>query len=462
MGNAYFIGIGGIGMSALARYFKSSGYEVSGYDMSPSELTVQLVQEGITVHYTDDPGALPQDIDKTVVIYSPAVPEELQELRVAREKGYPVLKRAQALGMIASLHPCIAVAGTHGKTTTTTMVAHILTESGKGCMAFLGGISRNYGSNYLSGSGNVVVAEADEYDRSFLELSPETAVITSVESDHLDSYGSLSNLRAAFRTFARQVSGILVAKKGAGIGQDDLEAKVFTYHLTDADADFHAGSLRPAGRGCFVFDLHYPGGVIHDIRTEIPGKVNVENAVAAAAVALCRGVSPDAIRTAIGSFKGVKRRLEVHVDAPGIAYVDDYAHHPTELRSAMAAIRDMFPGRHVTAVFQPHLYSRTRDLAAEFAQALGMADRVALLDIYPARERSIPGVSSKLIFDKISLEDKALINRGDLLDYVTTEILDVLVTFGAGDIDLDVGQIREISLKKAGAGEDFIVSASDS
>ena len=361
------------------------------------------------------------------------------------------MKRAQMLGMIAAKLHCVAIAGTHGKTTTTSLVAHILCEAGICPMAFLGGISRNYGSNFLEGRGEPVVVEADEYDRSFLELHPESAVITGVEGDHLDSYGSMTTLRSAFKMFARQVSGILVAKKGAGIGQGDTKAKVLTYHLSNPDADFHADFIRPAGKGCFLFDLYYPGGVIRNIRTGIPGRVNVENVIAAAAVALCRGISPDVVRSAIGTFKGVKRRLEVHVDTPAVAYVDDYAHHPTELRSAIAAIRDMFPERHVTAVFQPHLFSRTKALAAEFGQALSMADRVVLLDIYPSREAPILGVSSDLILREISNPDKVLINKEGLLGFVDKENVDVLATFGAGDIDRYVGQILNLTLKKVDA-----------
>lgn len=435
-------------MSALARFFKRKGYAVSGYDKTPSDLTERLVLEGIPVHYVDDPGCLPGDTDNTLVVYTPAVPEGLGELMAAKESGHTIMKRSQVLGLIARRNPCIAVSGTHGKTTVTTLVAHIFTESGEGCTAFMGGISRNYDSNLLFSPGKTLVVEADEYDRSFLELDPGSAVITGIEADHLDSYGSLSSLRLAFKEFAGRVTGILIIKKGTGVGRDDTRAKVLTYHLSDASADFHAADIRRAGKGCFLFDIHYPGGILRDVRTCIPGEMNVENAVAAAALAICHGIPPGTVRSAIGSFLGVKRRLEVHVDTPMVAYVDDYAHHPTAIRAGIAAIRDIFPGRHVTAVFQPHLFSRTKALAAEFGQALSGADRVVLTDIYPAREDPIPGVSPELVFDGITCQDRILIRKDDLLDYVEKEDFDVLVTFGAGDIGCCASQIKDILKKK--------------
>lgn len=448
MKNAYLIGIGGVGMSSLARHFASRGINVSGYDRDCSEMTESLENEGIRIRYDADPASLPSDIGETLVIYTPAIPEDSCLLEYARRQVYAVMKRAQALGTITKGKHCLAVSGTHGKTTTTTLAAHILMESGEGCMAFLGGVSRNYGTNYLAGNGGAVVVEADEYDRAFLELNPDIAVITGVEPDHLDSYGDYDGLVMAFRAFAGQVSGTLIVKKGAPVDASDTAAQLLTYHLSDPDADFHAEHIRPAGRGLFVFDLVHPGGVLRDIRTGVPGLVNVENGVAAAAAALSHGVDPEAARSAICSFKGVKRRLEMHVDTPAAAFVDDYAHHPTELRVSIEAVKEMFPGRHITAVFQPHLYSRTKALAADFGRALSQADKVVLLDIYPAREDPVPGVGPDLIFQETDCPDKVIIKKEGLLDYVKREAADVLVTFGAGDISKYVTPIKNLFYPK--------------
>ena len=428
-------------MSSLARHFASRGINVSGYDRDCSEMTESLENEGIHIRYDADPGSIPSDIGETLVIYTPAIPENSCLLEYARRQGYAVMKRAQALGTITKGKHCLAVSGTHGKTTTTTLAAHILMESGEGCMAFLGGISRNYGTNYLAGNGGAVVVEADEYDRSFLELNPDIAVITGVEPDHLDTYGDYDGLVMAFRAFAGQVSGTLIVKNGAPVDASDTAAQLLTYHLSDPDADFHAEHIRPAGKGLFVFDLVHPGGVLRDIRTGIPGLVNVENGVAAAAAALSHGVAPEAVRSAICSFKGVKRRLEVHVDTPAAAFVDDYAHHPTELRVSIEAVKEMFPGRHITAVFQPHLFSRTKTLAVEFGKVLSTVDRVILLDIFAARERSVQDVSSAIIFTQIRCQEKVLIKKDELMDYLAKMPFDVLVTFGASDIGESVGLI---------------------
>ena len=328
MKNVYFIGIGGIGMSALARYFKFKGYAVSGYDKTPSELTAKLMEEGIGVHYEDRPDLVPADVDETLVIYTPAI-HELKELDLVREKGYRVVKRAFALGEVAKGQRCLAVSGTHGKTTTSTLVAHIFTESGEGCSAFLGGISRNYGTNLLVSDNPVVVAEADEFDRSFHCLYPEIAVVTAIDADHLDIYGDYAHVLEAFQVFASQVSGTVIAKYGVPLTQADTKAQLLTYHYTNQLADFYAGNPHPDSFGHFLYDLHYPGGVLKDVRVGAPGRVNAENSIAAAAIALTYGLDPEAVKHAIGTFEGVKRRLEVHVNKPGgVAYVDDYAHHP--------------------------------------------------------------------------------------------------------------------------------------
>ena len=440
----YFIGIGGIGMSAIARYYKFKGAQVSGYDRTPSELTARLQEEGIDVHYEDDPGRIPTDVENTLVVYTPAIPPTMDELVHAQTHGYRVIKRSRILGEITAGQTTLAVAGTHGKTTTSTLVAHILTESGEGCSAFLGGISKNYDTNLLMSHNPVAVVEADEYDRSFLQLHPAISAITAMDADHLDIYGDLAHVQEAFRQYAAQVSEILVLKLGLPIRQDEVSARIFTYHLDDPQADCHATNIRLDETGHYTFDLVYPGGVLADIRVGVLGRVNIENSVAAATICLCHGIDGQKVRHAIGSFQGARRRLDVHVSRPGLTYIDDYAHHPAELESAIRSIRDAFPGRTITGVFQPHLYTRTRDFAPGFAAALSLLDRVFLLDIYPAREEPIPGVSSALIFDAIQGPRKEMVQKDKLLDRLRDEALDVLVTFGAGDIDRLVEPITEM------------------
>lgn len=448
MKNVYFIGIGGIGMSALARYYKFKGYNVAGYDRTPSDLTFALEREGIDVHYQDLPELLPEDKNETLVVYTPAVPADLGELKKAQEEGYLTLKRSRTLGEVAKGQRCLAVAGTHGKTTTSTLIAHILTHSGEGCSAFLGGISRNYGTNLLMSENPTIVAEADEFDRSFLQLFPEMAVITAVDADHLDIYGDYAHVVEAFKAFASQVSGILIAKKGIPVGPADTKAKVYTYHYTDTSADFYPVSAQPDACGCFHYDLHTPDGVIPGFKVGAPGWVNCENSVAAAAVALCYGIDPEAVKAAIACFEGVKRRLEVHVNTPKLSYVDDYAHHPAELSSAITSLRNIFPGRKITAIFQPHLFTRTRDFAAEFAASLSLVDKLILLDIYPAREEPIPGVTSEIIFKDVTAPEKVLLKKEQLMDYLSEEPLDVLVTFGAGNVDRFIEPITEMLNKR--------------
>ena len=443
MKNVYFIGIGGIGMSALARYFKFKGYAVSGYDKTPSDLTAQLEQEGIGVHYEDRPDLVPADVEETLVIYTPAI-HELRELDLVREKGYRVVKRAFALGEVAKGQRCLAVAGTHGKTTTSTLTAHIFTESGEGCSAFLGGISRNYGTNLLVCDNDVVVAEADEFDRSFHCLFPEIAVITAIDADHLDIYGDYEHVKESFRVFASQVSGTVIAKKGIPLSAKDTPALLLTYHYNDPEADFHAENAHPDACGNFIYDLRYPCGLLEGVRVGTPGRVNAENSVAAAAIALTYGLDPAAVKHAIGTFQGVKRRLEVHVNKPSVAYVDDYAHHPAELAAAIASLRDIFPGRKLTAIFQPHLFTRTRDFAPEFAESLSAVDKLILLPIYPAREEPIPGVTSDIILKDVTAPEKVLVEKENLMDYLSTEPVDVLVTFGAGNIDRFIGPITNL------------------
>ena len=444
MTNVYFIGIGGIGMSAIARYFKFKGMEVSGYDRTPSELTAKLESEGIAVHYTDDITKIPADVAETLVIYTPAIPEDLQELQYVREHGYRVVKRSLALGEITAGQTCLAVAGTHGKTTTSTLVAHILTEAGTGCSAFLGGISKNYGTNLLMSKTPTVVAEADEFDRSFHQLHPSIAAITAMDADHLDIYGDLEHYQESFRIFASQISETLILKYGCPISQDDITAKIFTYHFNDERADIHSTNLRLSGDGHYTYDLVYPAGVLRDIRVGTLGWLNVENSIAAAAICLCYGTDAQKVRHAIGTFKGAERRLDEIVNTPGLTYIDDYAHHPEELASAISSIRGIFPERKITAVFQPHLFTRTRDFASEFAKSLSAVDKLILLDIYPAREEPIEGVTSEIIFKDVTAPEKVMIHKEELMDYLRAEDLDVLVTFGAGSVGNYVQPIGEM------------------
>ena len=435
-------------MSALARWFKFKGHEVSGYDRTPSALTRELEAEGIPVHYEDRPDLIPTAVENTLVVYTPAIPEDLGEMQFVRSHGYQVVKRSQILGEITAGQKCLAVAGTHGKTTTSTLVAHILTVSGEGCSAFLGGVSRNYGTNLLMSHNPVAVAEADEFDRSFLRLHPAIAAITAMDADHLDIYGDLAHVQEAYRQFASQVSEALVYKIGLPLAPDVTSAKMLTYALDDPRADFHASNLRLGADGHYTFDLVYPGGVIADIRTGNLGKLNVENAVAAAAICILHGTAPDAIRKAIGTYLGAHRRLEEYINTPTLTFLDDYAHHPAELEASIRTVRDIFPGRKLTAIFQPHLYTRTRDFAPEFARALSLCDEVVLLDIYPAREEPIPGVTSEIIYKDITAPNKVLIKCDELTEWISAHDFSVVVTFGAGNIDRLVQPVADILRKR--------------
>ncbi|MBR1539372.1 MAG: UDP-N-acetylmuramate--L-alanine ligase [Bacteroidales bacterium] len=432
----YFIGIGGIGMSAIARYFKHRGLAVSGYDRTPSALTFALEREGISVHYNDDVSAIPADVEHTFVIYTPAIPDELEELRFVRSHGYALCKRSKALGEIARGQECLAVSGTHGKTTTSTLLAHILTCSGEGCSAFLGGISKNYDSNLLLSRNPVLVAEADEFDRSFLQLHPHIAVVTSTDADHLDIYNDHAHVVEAFGIFTSQVDaeGAVIVKQGVDVPLENTRARVWRYSY-DTPCDFYASDIFPLPGGRFDFTLNHPAGRIEHCQVGIPGWVNVENAVAASAVALLHGTSPELVRAALASFQGVKRRFDIHIETPKIAYIDDYAHHPNEIKAAISSMRDIFPGRKLLGIFQPHLYTRTRDFAPEFADALSGLDALVLLPIYPAREEPIPGVDAEMILDQVRIADKVLIPKEKLMEHLQSRQIDCLVTFGAGDID---------------------------
>jgi len=462
MKNVYFIGIGGIGMSAIARYYNHAGYNVSGYDRTPSKLTAKLEQEGISIHYTSDISYVPADVEETLVIYTPAIPADMEELVYVKEKGYRLIKRSRALGEIASGQKCLGVAGTHGKTSTSTMLAHLFTHSGTGCSAFLGGISKNYHSNLLLSRNPVLVAEADEFDRSFLQLFPDVAVITSTDADHLDIYGNASTMREAFAEFASQIkeNGALILKKGVEVALDNVKAKVYSYSYSET-ADFCPANLQLQEGGYFTFNLVYPAyrtiygkevaaGTIEGCTVGIPGWVNVENGIAAAAAALIGGIEPEKVKDALAAFQGVERRFDIHLNTPQIAYIDDYAHHPNEISSAISSIRNIFPGRKLTAVFQPHLYTRTRDFAKEFAQSLSLVDELVLLDIYPARELPIEGVTSQIIFDDVTVGKKVLLKKDEALGYLEGCSIDILATFGAGDIDRLIVPIKEMLEKRIG------------
>ena len=437
--NYYFIGIGGIGMSAIARYFKHRGCAVSGYDRTPSDLTAALEAEGISVHYQDDPSAIPADIAHTLVIYTPAIPEDLGEMIFVRSHGYALCKRSKALGEIARGQECLAISGTHGKTTTSTLLAHILTAAKEGCNAFLGGISKNYNTNLLLSDKPVLVAEADEFDRSFLQLHPHIAVITATDADHLDIYHDHAQVVEAFGQFAAQVDaaadgGVLLVKAGVDVPLEKVSARVLHYAY-DTPCEFYASDITPLPGGRFDFTLNHPGGRLEHCTVGIPGWVNVENAVAAAAVALLHGTAPKNVRMALKSFAGVRRRFDIHVNTPRVAYVDDYAHHPNEIRAAISSLRNIFPGRKICGIFQPHLYTRTRDFADDFAEALGLLDSLILLPIYPAREEPIPGVDAGMILDRVPIADKVLVLKEQLMETLRSRDIDCLVTIGAGDVD---------------------------
>lgn len=439
----YFLGIGGIGMSALARWFGVNGYSVAGYDKTPSPLTDALEAEGMAIHFTEDVDQIPamfrDNPAETLVIYTPAVPKTHAEYIYLTEKGFVLQKRSQVLGLLAGQMKTVAVAGTHGKTTTSSMVAHILRHAGMNCAAFLGGITNNYGTNFLLNEpandlkSVVCVVEADEFDRSFLTLFPQIAVVTSTDADHLDIYGAHDAVLESFGLFVSQIDseGVLLMKQGLSLAEK-TKAAVQTYSLDEGD--FHSRRLKIED-ATFVFDLVYENGVICDIKLTVPGFHNVENAVVAGAVALKLGVSPEAIRLALNSYSGVRRRFEYVLKTSQAVLIDDYAHHPTEVMAFLSSVKALYPDRELTAIFQPHLFSRTRDFAEGFAESLSIADHVLLLDIYPARELPMEGVTSDLIFQDIRSKTKKQCTKAELPDVVRRQKPSLLVTIGAGDID---------------------------
>lgn len=447
--NVYFIGAGGIGMAALERYFLSKDYKVAGYDRTPSALTDSLTAEGVEISFVDDPATIPatfRDPATTLVVYTPAIPADNRILNYFRDGGFEVVKRAVVLGLITRQSKSLCFAGTHGKTTTSSMAAHIMTSTGAGCNAFLGGVLRNYDSNFLlSPTSPYSVVEADEFDRSFHQLSPYIAVITSTDPDHLDIYGNEEEYLESFARFTELVlpGGALLLHTGLKLKPRPQEGvKVYTYSRDEGD--FHASYIR-RGHGVITFDFVYPDGVIRNISLGVPVEINIENAVAALAACFLTGNFDAAkAREAIATFQGAERRFQKVFEGTGDdtrIVIDDYAHHPDELKASISSIKSLYPDRRLTVAFQPHLYSRTRDFAEGFAEALSLADEVILLDIYPAREEPIPGVTSKIIFDRINVEKKQLIQLKDLIPTIKNCNFDILLTAGAGNIGAEVPRI---------------------
>ena len=445
----YFVGIGGIGMSAIARYFLNSGIAVGGYDRVPSDLTEQLSKEGALVHYEDDVNLIPapcRDKESTLVVYTPAIPAEHSELTFFREQGFEIQKRAQVLGTLTRALKGLCVAGTHGKTTTSSMAAHMLHQSHVDCNAFLGGITKNYGTNYiLSKKSPFVVIEADEFDRSFHWLTPYASVITATDADHLDIYGTEEAYLESFRKYSSLIlpGGYLILHTGLKM-QPDVQEGVTVYTYSREQGDFHAENIH-IGDGRITFDLVSPLGNITDIDLGVPVSINIENGIAAMALAQVAGATAEEIRQGMASFKGVDRRFDFHIRTDRMAYLSDYAHHPEEIRRSLESICELYRGRRIKAIFQPHLYTRTRDFYHEFADALSLVDDVCIVDIYPAREEPIPGVTSALIYDNLRPGVKRqMCRKDDILDVVRQGGFDVLVTLGAGDIENYASQITEI------------------
>jgi UDP-N-acetylmuramate--alanine ligase len=446
----YFLGIGGIGMSALARYFKRSGVRVSGYDKTPTALTEQLQTEGMEIHFDDDITKIPAGID--LIIFTPAVPKELNEYQHLLKSGISIKKRAEILGELTKDKKTIAVAGTHGKTTVSALIAHLLTHSGVGCNAFLGGISKNYHTNLLtSDNSEWMVVEADEYDKSFLQLHPDIGIITSADADHLDIYGNLESLRTAFEQYASNIKnkGIFILKYGVDLDLKDLVNKKIVQYSKTIPIDFHAENIRFENEK-YVFDFVTPDKALSNVVSGLPGEVNIENAIAAMTAAHLAGVPDEALKSGLATFTGMERRFDIQVKTDKVIYIDDYAHHPEEIRATVSSVRKMYPSKKITGIFQPHLFSRTRDFANEFARSLELLDEIILLPIYPAREKPIEGVNSEMLLDRIHKKEKMICTKENLVSIIAEKKFEVLMTLGAGDIDQLVNPIKNYLLK-AGA-----------
>ncbi len=443
----YFIGIGGIGMSALARFFREQGSVVNGYDKTETELTAHLVSEGMGVHYTDDIALI--DKDTQLVVYTPAIPKDHKELKWYLDNNYPVYKRSDVLQWITEAMHAVTVAGTHGKTTISTMIAYLLRETNYGCNAFLGGISVNYDRNYWSSKNDTAVVEADEYDRSFLKLYPDIAVLTAIDPDHLDIYGTAAEMESAFIQYTKNIKpgGTLLVKHGLHRQSELKGPHTITYSLQNDAADVYADNIQQKDGG-YLFDVIAEKWKLEKMHLHIGGMHNVENAVAAIAVTQMLGIDGALVKQALHGFKGVKRRFEYVVNTDKIVYIDDYAHHPEELSALIKSAKNLFKGRRCVVAFQPHLFSRTRDLADGFAQSLDMADEVILLDIYPARELPMEGITSKMIADRMANPVHTILSKEGLLDYVRAAPLDMFITAGAGDIDKLVEPVKNILVNK--------------
>ncbi len=450
----YFLGIGGIGMSALARWFRRKGLRVAGYDRTPTPLTHELIEEGMELHFDDKVEFIPGYIsrEKTLVVFTPAIPKDHAEYNYLKDQQFTILKRSEVLGLISKDYKTIAVAGTHGKTTTSAIIAHILKSAGKDMVAFLGGITTNYDSNLVMHGevkeDTIVVAEADEFDRSFLRLFPDMAVVTSADPDHLDIYGNHESMLTSFRDFIKQISdqGTLVVHHSVeSLASANIKVNKKTYGLNQGQ--FFAGNITAEG-GFFKFDLHGNDKKIENIYLGVPGFHNVENAIAATLIAMDAGVDEETIKSALASFKGVKRRFEFVIKQNGKVFIDDYAHHPAEIEAFLRSLKAMYTGKKITVVFQPHLYTRTRDFAEGFARSLSLADELILMDIYPARELPIPGVTSDMIFKDVTCPVKIRSSKKDLLSKLAALNIEVVATVGAGDIDTFVKPIKEMLTKK--------------
>jgi len=443
--NMYFLGIGGIGMSALARYFNQSGVKVSGYDKTPTTLTVQLQSEGIDVHFEDNPSLISSDVK--MVVYTPAIPKESKILQFIKEKQIPLFKRSVILGEITKDKFTIAIAGTHGKTTISSMLAHIFNNAGIKVTGLIGGIVNNYNSNFIGQvDGDVFVVEADEYDRSFLTLHPNIALISSVDADHLDIYGTKNSVLESFELFAKNVTdgGKLVLKKDLGLKLDGIKA--FSYSLLD-DADFNCSRLEIAD-GAYLFDLKLSSQRLEAIDFNTPGRHNVENAVAAASIAFLYGLTTDQIKDGLESYPGVKRRFEIILKNKDLIYIDDYAHHPEELKACIISVKELYPEKKVTGIFQPHLFSRTRDFADDFARSLELLDEVIIMDIYPAREVPIDGINAQFLLDKMNHRKKHCLKKEEIPSFLLKKKLEVLLTLGAGNIDQLVEPLKQLLTAK--------------
>ena len=449
MKSVYFVGAGGIGMSALERYFLSKGLVVAGYDRTSCQLTEELRAEGADIHYEDNPDLIPmacRDKEETLVVYTPAIPADHKELNYFRTNGFDIQKRAQVLGTLTRTMKGLCVAGTHGKTSTSSMTAHLLHESHVGCNAFLGGITKNYGTNYLlSDKSDYVVIEADEFDRSFHHLRPYATVITATDADHLDIYGTEEAYLESFRHYTNliQPGGALIIHRGLKM-KEDLQDGVRRYDYSRDEGDFHAENIRVGG-GHIVFDFVSPFGNIANVELGVPVSINIENGIAAMALTQIAGATADEIRSAMASFQGVVRRFDFALKNDRHVLLSDYAHHPAEIKQSILSIREVFNGRKITAIFQPHLYTRTRDFYKDFADSLSLLDEVILTEIYPAREQPIPGVTSQLIFDNLRPDmQRRIVEKKDLPEVLRSEDFDVLVVLGAGDVDNMVPQFKEI------------------